>query len=70
MSAFATATVVFTSCSAARAGAMGKTRRAASIANWACNCATRRPSAGSRPSCAMTVGRPHDQRDLGNGLRP
>ncbi|MGY3619254.1 hypothetical protein ACVJGD_005450 [Bradyrhizobium sp. USDA 10063] len=58
MSAFATAAVVFTSCSAARAGVMGKTRRGASIANWACNYATKRPSAGSRPSCAMTARRP------------
>jgi len=69
MSAFATATVVFMSCSAARVGAMVRTRRAVSIANWACNCATRRPSAGSRPSCAPQAGHTIE-RDLGNGLRP
>ncbi|MGY3034019.1 hypothetical protein ACVIIV_003189 [Bradyrhizobium sp. USDA 4354] len=58
---FATVIVVFTSCSAVKAGAMARTRHSAFIANWACNCATKCPSAGSRPSCATTAGRPHDR---------
>lgn len=56
MSAFATATAAFTSCCAERGGVTARTKPAASTANWACNCATNRPSAGSRPSCAMTDG--------------
>lgn len=38
--------VVFTSCFVVKVGAMARTRRGASIANWACNGATKRPSAG------------------------
>lgn len=59
----ATVVVVFTSYFFVKVGAMARTRRGASIANWACNCATKRPSAGSRsrPSCAMIAGRRHDR---------
>lgn len=40
-----------------------------SIAGWAvCNCATKRRSAGSRPSYAMIAGRRHDERDVGAGF--
>ncbi|MGY2932218.1 transposase InsO family protein [Bradyrhizobium sp. GM6.1] len=53
MFAFATAIAASTSCSAARDGVTARTRPAASIANWACNCAINRRSEGSRPSCAM-----------------
>ncbi len=61
MFVFATVIVVFTSCCVVKAGAMARTRRGASIANWACNYATKRRSAGSRPSCAMIAGRRRDR---------
>jgi len=57
----ATVIVVFTSRGVVKADAMARTRRGGSIANWTCNYATKRPSAGSRPSCAMIAGRPHDR---------
>lgn len=69
MSSLATAILVFTSCSAARVGVMGKTRRAASIANWACNCAKKTPKRRVKAKRAMIADRPHD-RDLGDGLCP
>lgn len=56
MLAVVTAIAVSTFCSAARVGATAKTRRGESIASWACNCATKRRSAASRPSCAMILG--------------
>ncbi|MGY2933159.1 transposase InsO family protein [Bradyrhizobium sp. GM6.1] len=56
MLAFATAIAVSTFCSAATDGATARTRRGESIAGWACNCATKRRSAASRPSCAMIAG--------------
>ncbi len=43
---------------AAKAGLSVKTRRGTSIANWACNCATKRRSAGSRRSCATIAAMP------------
>ena len=38
-----------------------RTRRGASIASWACNCATKHPSVGSRPGCVTTASRPRDR---------
>ncbi len=64
----ATVIVVFTSCCVVKAGVMGRTRPVASIANWAGNCTTKRPRAGSRPSCAMIAGRHTIERDLADGF--
>ncbi len=58
---FVFATVIVASCCVVKAGAMARTRRGASIANWACNYATKRRSAGSRPNCAMIAGRRRDR---------
>ncbi len=44
--AFGMATVAFTSCFVVKLGAIARTRHGASIADWACNYAKRRPSAG------------------------
>jgi hypothetical protein len=51
----------FMSCFVAKAGVTARTRRGGFIANWACNCATRRRSVGSRPSCGTTAGRRRDR---------
>lgn len=56
MPVFATATAAFTSCCVVKVGATARTGHAAS-ANWTCNCATKRPGAGSRASCAMSASR-------------
>ena len=36
-------------------GPSTRKRRAASVANWACNCATKRRNVGLKPSCAMVA---------------
>lgn len=60
MPAFATAIAAFTCCCVMKAGAMARIRPGASPVSWACNCARKRPSAASRPSCAMIASRPRD----------
>ncbi|MFK4719276.1 transposase InsO family protein [Bradyrhizobium niftali] len=54
MFAYATAIAVSMCRYTAKDGVTARTRPAASIANWACNCVTNHQSVGSRPSCAMT----------------
>ena len=59
MFAFATAIAEFISFFVARAGS--RIGRAASIANWACNCAIKRRSVVLRPSCGTIAGQRHDR---------
>ncbi len=43
MPAFATVIAAFTCCCVVKDGRRARTRPGASIASWACNCATKRP---------------------------